>query len=249
MSGNESASQHYSNRAQVHGDTYHHDAHDLVIPSDTLGHDQEEKYVNEDVVEEKTRGSVNEDVGILNHPSRTMSCAGLTADSRHTSRAVRASRRGAKSTTNPPAACRRPTSAAAADEVILSGKEKCMKVEMEASLAPALVPESVGTGSKLAAAQSISCERRGKSGPRSTRMGSYGSGITGGRNSKRLRRTVQVEAVCDVAAGDDVVPEEEGTDIKLELGVSSPSSRVPSSMSHLQGRQLDDRTRARSFCG
>ncbi|CAM9282044.1 unnamed protein product, partial [Sphacelaria rigidula] len=126
VNGNECASQRYSNRAQEHGDTCHHVAYDLVMPSDAVGHDQNENSPYDEFIEGKTGVGIDEDCEDTSHPPgavRSTSRAGLTAGSFYTSRAIRAIRRGAKSTTTPPAASRWPASAAAADEVISGGTE------------------------------------------------------------------------------------------------------------------------------
>lgn len=124
-----------------------------------------------------------------------------------------------------------------------------MKTEVGATLVPARDSEGVRTGSKLVAAQSSSGDSTGTVGSSSTRGRSCRSSITSGWDTKRLRRTIRMEAVYDVAAGDDVMSEEEGADVKLELGLSSPSGRVPPASSYLRGRQADERIRARPSPG
>lgn len=107
-----------------------------------------------------------------------------------------------------------------------------MKMEMAMTVEPARVSKGVRSSDELFAARPNRCDSMddGSSGGTAMKT-SYGSSITSGRNTERLRRTGQVEPLFDMAAGGSVMSDEDGADVKLELGVSAFSGQVPASLS------------------
>lgn len=102
---------------------------------------------------------------------------------------------------------------AAADRISLGGAESRLKMEIEATAAPARsIPDGTRTSGPLVAEPSSG----------TTRNRSCDIVITGGRSTKRPRRTPQVEPLFDVAARDRMF-EKEGADVELKLDVFSPS--------------------------
>ncbi|CAM9629231.1 unnamed protein product [Sphacelaria rigidula] len=133
-----------------------------------------------------------------------------------------------------PAPSRQPPGPAAADMITLGGAEMRMKIKMEDTVAPARDFEGIPR-SKRVIAGSGSYDSMGLGGSsRTTRSRSGVDSITNGRNTKRLRRTAQVQPVHDVAAGDNVMSKDDGTDVKLELNVSSTSRHVSAASSRLR---------------
>ena len=121
-------------------------------------------------------------------------------------------------------------------------------MEMETTLAPVVASAGVRTSCKPAA-QSSTCDGKGKGGSSGTRKQSCGGSIASGSDTKRPRTIRQVEPVFDVTAGDDWMSGEEEVDMKLELDVCAPSGYVSSALSYLRGRRLDERVRAHPFPG
>lgn len=110
-----------------------------------------------------------------------------------------------------------------------------MKMEKETTIEPARVSKVVRS-SELFTAQPSSCDGMGSGGSRGTAVKmSYGSNITSGRNSKRLRQTAQVERLFDEAVRDAMMSEDVA-DVKLELSPSASSGCVSASLSRTRER-------------
>ncbi|CAM9869050.1 unnamed protein product [Sphacelaria rigidula] len=225
VKGSDSASHGCSNRVREHGNTCRLAAHGLAMASDAARHIQE-KIIPSD-------GSTLGEAGVgfdghgerLDHPSGagpTTSDGGCTSSGRRSSRITRATRRDANSITTPPVALGQPPGAAAPDRVPLGEAETCIEMKIDATVAPTGVVEEIRTSGEQATALSCSCDSTGNGGSSNiTRNRSFGSRISSVRNTKRPRRAVDVEPVFDVATGHDVMSEEEGDGVKLELDVSN----------------------------
>ncbi|CAM9601509.1 unnamed protein product, partial [Sphacelaria rigidula] len=113
-----------------------------------------------------------------------------------------------------------------------------MKLEIGTTVAPARVFKGLKSSGQLLTAQPSSRGSTGNGDSRGAAMKrSCGSGITTGTNTKRLRRTAQLESGFDVTARDDVMIDEDGAGVKFELIVSASSDQV-SSFSARERRNL-----------
>lgn len=108
-------------------------------------------------------------------------------------------------------------------------------MEALATIAPACLVDGMRTDSDATAARSGSGDSMGVVGSSSTRKRSCSS-ITSGRSTKRLRGVVHVGSFRDVAAETNVMSEEEGANLKLEVNMTAPSRYVSAASSRPRER-------------
>ncbi|CAM9864214.1 unnamed protein product [Sphacelaria rigidula] len=206
-------------------------AHSLAVASD-VRHVQGKNHPNDNSVVGESGVNVDERGGRHTHPSDAGPNANDGCRSANVccgSRAMRSRRRVASPMTTLPVASRQPPGAAPADEISSDGAQTRMKTNIEMTAASPRDFDGKRTSGELVTAPPSSRHSMSDGGSIGTTIrGSCHSGIARGKSTKRLRRTVQVEPVLDVAAGNDETSEEEGGDVKLELvgRVCSLSLRV-----------------------
>ncbi|CAM9477026.1 unnamed protein product [Sphacelaria rigidula] len=229
MNGSENALQPSFTRVRKHGNASRHASHDLAMASDAAGRVQERNRLNDDPAGGKNSVGTDDHEG-SSSPSDAdpdTSKGSRSANSRRSPRAIRGKRRRGKVLTTSPAASGQFPVAAAAFEVPLGGAQTRMKVELEATITSREVSEGMGTSGELNTTLDSSCISMGNGGSSSTAVTrSCGSSIASKRNTKRLRKTLRVEPLFDVVAGDERMAEVGGADLKLEWDVSARSRQV-----------------------
>ncbi|CAM9901701.1 unnamed protein product [Sphacelaria rigidula] len=242
MIGSEYALQPSLTRVREHEIANRHGSHDVAMACDTPGRVRETSRLNHD-------SAVGENgVGITGHQGSSHRSDAdpdtkegeCDAHSRHSPRAIRVERRRAKFLNTSPAASGQFPGAVVAYEIPLGGAQARMKVELEATITSRGVFEGIGTSGELDTALSSSCINMSNGGSSSTAInGGCGGSITSERNTKRLRRTLRVEPLFDVTAGDRGMAEKRGADVKLELDVSARYRQVSAAVSGTRDLLLD----------
>ncbi|CAN0085974.1 unnamed protein product [Sphacelaria rigidula] len=242
MNDRERVSQPYFDRVGEHRRTCRDAAHCLTMASD-VPHVQEKNRWNDDSVVGESGVTIDEREGRPTNssdagPNANDGCC--NASFCCSSRAMLSTRWGANSPTTLPVASRQPADPATPDGVSPDGAQPRMKSEIEMTVAPPRGFDGEKKSGELVTAQPSSRDSISDGGSRGTTTHetheSCDRSIASGRNTKRLRRTVQVESIVDVAAGIDETSKEEGGDVKLELDVSAPSPCVSTTSSRPRER-------------
>ncbi|CAM9394407.1 unnamed protein product [Sphacelaria rigidula] len=201
-----------------------------------MGHIRENNSASGDFVTGEARVGRDDGCEKSGHPPNAglNTSDGRNGDSRCHSLVIHQNRWGANSTTTSSAPSRQHPSAAAADRITMGGAEMRMKIKMEGTAAPARSFEGIRRSKRVAARPSSYDNIDLGDCSRSIRSRSCANSITDGRNTKRLHRTAQMQPILDVTAGDDVMPDYDGTSVKLHLNVSSPSRHVSAVSSRLR---------------